>query len=380
MRTDVKVGVALLAVILIIAVSYYGTKKRPDDVQLADAADKVRDQNAKTLDGMLSSNRSATDDKNKKPGEAARPAGPAQQRPRTRPLNGGAPSSTPNPPAAGQAARTNPIKTPVRPAQTNPESPASTGLVNKPSTDSPGPTLDQSSVLPARPAMPGATGPGAPGPASVPPDNIGQISPSPGAPRDGLATSTPGPGPGPASASPAQPLTAAPAPTGNSTATLDPSALGAPGLPPLRTQTPGSATATNPPPTPAAAAPRTHVIASGDTFAKLAERYYGSQKHARVLVSANPTVDPKTMKIGATITIPPLAEAAKSSAKPAAPLKPGPGQHEYAVQEGDTLYTIAEKHLGSGGRWPEIYELNKQDVGNDPMTLRVGHVILLPSR
>lgn len=141
-----------------------------------------------------------------------------------------------------------------------------------------------------------------------------------------------------------------------------------------------------------ASAPRTHVVASGDSFAKLAERYYGSQKHVRTLLAANPTIDPKAMRVGSTITIPPLSDGsshtseaagskpgARSSKSEARPV-PGPGQHEYTVAEGDTLYTIAEKHLGSGNRWPEVYELNKEEVGNDPMTLRVGHVILLPAR
>jgi hypothetical protein len=50
---------------------------------------------------------------------------------------------------------------------------------------------------------------------------------------------------------------------------------------------------------------------------------------------------------------------------------------EYAVQSGDCLYKIAKSQLGSGSRWSEIYELNK-DIIKDPALIFVGQNLKLP--
>ncbi len=52
MRTDVKVGIALGAIVLIVAGAYYGANKDPD-IQLAGADDDVREQNKRTLRDLL---------------------------------------------------------------------------------------------------------------------------------------------------------------------------------------------------------------------------------------------------------------------------------------------------------------------------------------
>ncbi len=50
---------------------------------------------------------------------------------------------------------------------------------------------------------------------------------------------------------------------------------------------------------------------------------------------------------------------------------------EYAVQSGDCLYKIAKNQLGSGSRWTEIFELNK-DIIKDPALIFVGQNLKLP--
>lgn len=58
----------------------------------------------------------------------------------------------------------------------------------------------------------------------------------------------------------------------------------------------------------------------------------------------------------------------------------------YRVVEGDNLWDIAERHLGNGERWHEIYQLNKgrpQPDGQtltDPDLIEPGWVLLLPPR
>lgn len=47
---------------------------------------------------------------------------------------------------------------------------------------------------------------------------------------------------------------------------------------------------------------------------------------------------------------------------------------EYTVEEGDSLWLIAQKELGSGYRWTEIYEENKDTI-KDPDLIYVGQVL-----
>lgn len=50
---------------------------------------------------------------------------------------------------------------------------------------------------------------------------------------------------------------------------------------------------------------------------------------------------------------------------------------DYVVQKNDSLWTIAQKELGSGHRWKYLYELNKDRIKN-PNKLRVGTRIVIP--
>lgn len=49
-----------------------------------------------------------------------------------------------------------------------------------------------------------------------------------------------------------------------------------------------------------------------------------------------------------------------------------------SVRPGDTLWAIAEEHLGSGDRWPEIYALNRAVVGADPDLIQPAQRLRLP--
>jgi nucleoid-associated protein YgaU len=49
------------------------------------------------------------------------------------------------------------------------------------------------------------------------------------------------------------------------------------------------------------------------------------------------------------------------------------------VQEGDTLFDIARYELGKAARWAELYELNREAIGNDIDFLRPGMELILPN-
>ena len=67
-------------------------------------------------------------------------------------------------------------------------------------------------------------------------------------------------------------------------------------------------------------------------------------------------------------------ETAKFST-PMPTIDSGPRKSTYTFREDDTLWSIAERFLGSGSRWPEIAELNR--IGN-PNEIPNGLILLLP--
>ena len=51
----------------------------------------------------------------------------------------------------------------------------------------------------------------------------------------------------------------------------------------------------------------------------------------------------------------------------------------YIIEKGDTLWAIAEKFLGKGSRYPEIFEANKEVI-QDPDLIFVGQQIRIPQK
>ncbi|TME71495.1 MAG: LysM peptidoglycan-binding domain-containing protein [Chloroflexi bacterium] len=51
----------------------------------------------------------------------------------------------------------------------------------------------------------------------------------------------------------------------------------------------------------------------------------------------------------------------------------------YTVDSGDNLSAIARQELGDANRWREIYELNKDTIGDNPDLIQPGMELKLPS-
>ncbi len=165
-------------------------------------------------------------------------------------------------------------------------------------------------------------------------------------------------------------------------------------------------------------------IKSGDTFATIAKELYGESRYWTAIESANIGVDPKRLRVGQVINVPPKdrvvrgamggagasgtaapsratrpgaapgrpdtaaarPDAATGSARPAvtpAGATPAPATRPvagstYIVGDGDTLISIAREVLKDESRWREIYELNRDRLSS-PDRLIEGSEIRLPT-
>jgi nucleoid-associated protein YgaU len=125
---------------------------------------------------------------------------------------------------------------------------------------------------------------------------------------------------------------------------------------------------------------RTHVVQSGETFVSIAQAIYGSSAYYPHLIRANPTIDPRRLKAGMTINVPPISDVKAdvtqtSTDHPAVALD---GKTEYRVASGDTLSKISLKLYGKRTEADKLYELNKTLIGPDPGKLKVGMLLKLP--
>jgi NADPH-dependent ferric siderophore reductase len=56
------------------------------------------------------------------------------------------------------------------------------------------------------------------------------------------------------------------------------------------------------------------------------------------------------------------------------------GTRTYTVAEGDTLFDIARHELGKASRWAEIYQINREQLGEDFNYLSPGMQLALPDQ
>ena len=312
MRTDVKVGIALGAIVLIVAGSYYGSSSEPD-IELGEPSASIQKSNAQTLRELLEPRGKPEDSFPKHDRRSESQPGPVVRPPHD--------SNKPQ----EQTQRTS--------ADSAEATAAATSLLER--------VLQQSKQLPVHQARKGTVSPWRAkmrDERSVAADESESAEPTlparPGA-RNEIRR-----------------------PRGRGVASHS-------GSPPQRSQSLPS------PPRKPKPKTGTHVIQPGDNFSALAERYYGSQRYTEFLVNSNPAVDPRRMKVGSIVTIPPLIEGQPSGARRTA-------KHEYEVREGDSLYAIAQVQLGAGDRWTEIYQLNRGAIGASPSSLDVGLILRLP--
>ncbi|MDG1986247.1 MAG: LysM peptidoglycan-binding domain-containing protein [Planctomycetota bacterium] len=103
--------------------------------------------------------------------------------------------------------------------------------------------------------------------------------------------------------------------------------------------------------------------AAGATWGSLARDLYGDESRSRLLRHYNEGMDVP----GAQVLVPAVDD-----------LGAAPMVQRVEVLDGESLWLVAERTLGSGARWKEIFELNR-GVISDASKVRAGMVLTIPS-
>lgn len=144
-------------------------------------------------------------------------------------------------------------------------------------------------------------------------------------------------------------------------------------------------------------------VQQGQTLSMIAGKYLGDKARWKEILDANKDVisSPTQLQTGMKLKIPtnsptahapstmlsPTPSSANATATDSRPGVPWPTptavptaatQKSYTVQTGDTLSSIAAKHLGDRAKWKDILAVNKGTIDSAD-DLHVGQVLMLPA-
>jgi nucleoid-associated protein YgaU len=157
-----------------------------------------------------------------------------------------------------------------------------------------------------------------------------------------------------------------------------------------------SAIAAGPGPSPVRRDDGTYKVRPNDNFWTISEKLYGTGAYFKALAEANRDRSSRDdhLRVG-TVLQAPAAEELEKNYPDLCPKSnhrrqggglrtvsvstmQGMGRRVYTVEQGDTLMDIARRQLGKKSRWAEIYELNRDKLGEDHDFLRAGMQLALP--
>jgi len=119
----------------------------------------------------------------------------------------------------------------------------------------------------------------------------------------------------------------------------------------------------------------TVTVRSGDSLFNIVVRKYGDSSYMNDVLVANPGLNPKRLKIGQKINLPPKEKLDRKTS-----LSSGRDEPEvWVVKEGDTLISIARAYFGDSDYAVKIYELNRDQMPTRE-SLRAGMRLRLPPK
>lgn len=107
----------------------------------------------------------------------------------------------------------------------------------------------------------------------------------------------------------------------------------------------------------------TYIVEPGDTLWSIAERFFGDGNRYKEIAELNNLADPNIIHAGQELVIQRVSDDEEESLPT-----------DYIVQEGDTLWSIAERAYGDGSKYTELAE--KNGLGN-PELIYPGQRIML---
>jgi nucleoid-associated protein YgaU len=120
-------------------------------------------------------------------------------------------------------------------------------------------------------------------------------------------------------------------------------------------------------------------VQKGDNAQVISQKRYGTTKHWKAILKANPLLDFTRLKPGRVIKVPHDPENTQGIVVEA-PTTPGTGNGdyvEYTVASGDTLMGIAKALYGKSSMWEEIRAANPS-LDEDGTNLKPGMKLKVP--
>lgn len=132
-------------------------------------------------------------------------------------------------------------------------------------------------------------------------------------------------------------------------------------------------------------AARTWTVKAQENYSSIARAHYGESRYYLEIEKANPHLDATRLRPGTVIDLPNLATIDRGpsgggDADAASQPKPIDPETEYEVKAGDSLHKIAARRYGTPVMADQIYELNEQSIGPDPAKLKLGIILKMPPK
>ena len=132
----------------------------------------------------------------------------------------------------------------------------------------------------------------------------------------------------------------------------------------------------------------TYIVVSGDSLWSISERLYSDGNRYQELAEANQLNNPDSLVVGQQLTVKTHASAQKELDMPVIEnrsewtevIHQHSDSKQYTIVSGDSLWKIADTQLGDPYRWTEIYQLNRDVIGDNPALIYPNTILHLPDQ